>query len=80
MSATNVISDAERTGSLGDKGSLREVLDFLVTEETWRDARVRGDRERARHPFRKRSSPSCATASLPNTTTWRHSRRPAASH
>jgi hypothetical protein len=33
MSATNIISDAERTGSLGDKGSLREVLDFLVTEE-----------------------------------------------
>src|SRR4051794_39325672 len=33
MSATNLISDAERTGSLGDNESLREVLDFLVTEE-----------------------------------------------
>jgi hypothetical protein len=33
MSVSNIISDAERTGSLGDKESLREVLDFLVTEE-----------------------------------------------
>jgi hypothetical protein len=33
MSATNIIRDAESTGSLGDKESLREVLDFLVTEE-----------------------------------------------
>ena len=33
MSASNIISEAERTGSLGDKESLREVLDFLVTEE-----------------------------------------------
>src|SRR3954452_12102216 len=33
MSATNIIRDAERTGSLSDKESLREVLDFLVTEE-----------------------------------------------
>ena len=33
MSAANIISDAESTGSLGDKESLREVLDFLVTEE-----------------------------------------------
>ncbi len=33
MSATNIIIDADRTESLGDKESLREVLDFLVTEE-----------------------------------------------
>src|SRR3954465_5030314 len=33
MSATNIIRDAERTGSLDDKESLREVLDFLITEE-----------------------------------------------
>jgi hypothetical protein len=33
MSASNIIIDAESTGSLGDKESLREVLDFLVTEE-----------------------------------------------
>jgi hypothetical protein len=33
MSATNILRDAESTGSLGDKESLREVLDFLVTEE-----------------------------------------------
>src|SRR6185437_12045599 len=33
MSVSNIISQAERTGSLGDKESLREVLDFLVTEE-----------------------------------------------
>ena len=32
MSTSNIISE-ERTGSLGDKESLREVLDFLVTEE-----------------------------------------------
>ena len=33
MSATSIISDAGSTGSLGDTESLREVLDFLVTEE-----------------------------------------------
>ena len=33
MSVSNIISHAERTGSLGDDESLREVLDFLVTEE-----------------------------------------------
>jgi hypothetical protein len=33
MSATNIIRDADSTGPLGDKESLREVLDFLVTEE-----------------------------------------------
>jgi hypothetical protein len=33
MSASKVISDAERTGSLGDDESVQEVLDFLVTEE-----------------------------------------------
>ncbi len=32
MSTSNIISE-ERTGSLSDKESLREVLDFLVTEE-----------------------------------------------
>ena len=33
MSASNIIIDAESTESLGGKESLREVLDFLVTEE-----------------------------------------------
>jgi hypothetical protein len=33
MSASNIISHAERTRSLGDDESLSEVLDFLVTEE-----------------------------------------------
>ena len=33
MSASNIVSPAERTGSLGDDESLREVLDFLITEE-----------------------------------------------
>jgi hypothetical protein len=33
MSASNIVSHAEQTGSLGDDESLREVLDFLVTEE-----------------------------------------------
>ena len=33
MSASSIISDAGNTGSLGDTESLREVLDFLVTEE-----------------------------------------------
>lgn len=33
MSASSIVSHAERTGSLGDEESLREVLDFLVTEE-----------------------------------------------
>src|SRR6185437_16741755 len=32
MSTSNIISE-ERTGSSSDKESLREVLDFLVTEE-----------------------------------------------
>jgi hypothetical protein len=32
MSASNIVSK-EGTGSLGDKESLQEVLDFLVTEE-----------------------------------------------
>src|SRR3954470_1002026 len=33
MYESNILSGAERTGSLGDTESLREVLDFLVTEE-----------------------------------------------
>jgi hypothetical protein len=33
MSESASVSKAERAGSLGDKESLREVLDFLVTEE-----------------------------------------------
>jgi hypothetical protein len=33
MSASNIVSHAERTWPLGDDESLREVLDFLVTEE-----------------------------------------------
>jgi hypothetical protein len=33
MSATHIITGSESTGSLGDRESLREVLDFLVTEE-----------------------------------------------
>ena len=33
MSASNLVSHVERTGSLGDDESLREVLDFLITEE-----------------------------------------------
>ena len=33
MSTSNLISESERTGSPGDQESLREVLDFLVTEE-----------------------------------------------
>ena len=33
MSASNIVSDAQRTGALGDENGLREVLDFLVTEE-----------------------------------------------
>ena len=33
MSVSNIVSAAERTGLIGDKESLREVLDFLVTEE-----------------------------------------------
>jgi hypothetical protein len=33
MSTSSIVSDAERTGSGGDKESLGEVLDFLVTEE-----------------------------------------------
>ena len=33
MSEANIISEAERTGSLGDEDNLREVLDLLVTEE-----------------------------------------------
>jgi hypothetical protein len=32
MSASNIVSHAERTGSLGDD-EMREVLDFLITEE-----------------------------------------------
>jgi hypothetical protein len=33
MSASNIVSHPERTWPLGDDESLREVLDFLVTEE-----------------------------------------------
>jgi len=33
MSTSNLISESERTGSPGNQESLREVLDFLVTEE-----------------------------------------------
>src|SRR6478609_152836 len=33
MSASNIVSHAEGTWPLGDDESLREVLDFLVTEE-----------------------------------------------
>ena len=33
MSASSIVSEPGRTGSLGDEESLREVLDFLVTEE-----------------------------------------------
>ena len=33
MSEATIISEAERTGSLGNEENLREVLDFLVTEE-----------------------------------------------
>ena len=33
MSASNIVSHAERTGLLGNEENLREVLDFLVTEE-----------------------------------------------
>ena len=33
MFASNMVSDAAGTASLGDKESLQEVLDFLVTEE-----------------------------------------------
>src|SRR3954466_13024750 len=33
MSVQTIIGDAEGTGSLGDTEHLREVLDFLVTEE-----------------------------------------------
>jgi hypothetical protein len=33
MSQLNIVSDAELEGSLGHRESLREVLDFLVTEE-----------------------------------------------
>jgi hypothetical protein len=34
MSATNIIRDDESTASLGDKESLHEVLDFLVTRNS----------------------------------------------
>ena len=33
MYQSNIVSEAKRTGSRGGKESLREVLDFLVTEE-----------------------------------------------
>ena len=33
MPASTIIRHPESTGSLGDEESLREVLDFLVTEE-----------------------------------------------
>jgi hypothetical protein len=80
MSASNIVSHAERTGSLGDDESLRELLDFLITEEQLGVTLV-SPRSRTRPaPPQKRSFRSCATASPRNTFTWRHSRKPAASH
>ncbi len=80
MSAPTIISDAERTGSLGDKESLREVLDFLVTEEQLGVTLVSAAIENAPGTPSEAFLPVLRNGVTRNTSTWRHSRKPAASH
>jgi hypothetical protein len=79
MFASNMVSDAARTATLGDKESLQEVLDFLVTEEQLGVTLVSAAIEKAPGTFRS-FLPVLRNGVIRNATTWRHSKEAGANH
>ena len=67
----SIISETAAAASIGDKQGLKDVLDFLVTEEALGVTFVTAAIERRRARRRRRSCRSCATPSPRSSTTSR---------